>query len=138
MIIKNLRLQRAWSQEHLASLTNLSTRTIQRIEKNDTASLESLNILAKVFELNIQDLQAKLKNKNIIDIDEVENNTKKEFVFFDYSTIRFIVINIFLIVINLITNYENLWFLYVLFGWGIFFSFKKYKKYLKFKESTNC
>ncbi|EAV0890196.1 XRE family transcriptional regulator, partial [Salmonella enterica] len=30
--VKQLRLERAWSQERLAELSSLSTRTIQRIE----------------------------------------------------------------------------------------------------------
>ena len=33
MAIKELRLEKGWSQEQLAELSNLSTRTIQRIEK---------------------------------------------------------------------------------------------------------
>ena len=63
MIIKNLRLENGWSQEKLADLTTLSTRTIQRIEKDDNASLESLNLLASAFKLDIKELQEKLKIK---------------------------------------------------------------------------
>ncbi len=37
MVIKNLRLKNGWSQEKLAELSNLSLRTIQRIEKDDSA-----------------------------------------------------------------------------------------------------
>jgi transcriptional regulator with XRE-family HTH domain len=33
--VKQLRLQRAWSQEQLAELAGLSVRTIQRIENGD-------------------------------------------------------------------------------------------------------
>ena len=51
MIIKNLRLENGWSQEKLANLTTLSTRTIQRIEKDDNASLESLNLLEIAFSI---------------------------------------------------------------------------------------
>lgn len=59
MVIKNLRLENNWSQEHLANLASLSTRTIQRIEKDDTGSLDSLKVLAKVFEISIEELQKK-------------------------------------------------------------------------------
>lgn len=38
MIIRKLRLQRGWSQEQLAELTGLSTRTIQRIERGQPCS----------------------------------------------------------------------------------------------------
>lgn len=53
MIIRKLRLQRGWSQEQLAELTGLSTRTIQRIERGKPCSLETLNALAAVFEVEI-------------------------------------------------------------------------------------
>jgi transcriptional regulator with XRE-family HTH domain len=43
MLIQKLRLQRGWSQEQLAELSGLSIRTIQRIERGQTASVESLN-----------------------------------------------------------------------------------------------
>lgn len=33
MIVRKLRLQRGWSQEHLAELTGVNVRTIQRIER---------------------------------------------------------------------------------------------------------
>ncbi|STT48732.1 DNA-binding protein [Klebsiella pneumoniae] len=34
--VKQLRLQRAWSQEQLAEMAGLSVRTIQRIENGET------------------------------------------------------------------------------------------------------
>ncbi|MFA5683228.1 MAG: helix-turn-helix domain-containing protein [Lysobacteraceae bacterium] len=52
MIIRKLRLQRGWTQEHLASLTGLSVRSIQRIERGRPVSLETRNALAAVFELD--------------------------------------------------------------------------------------
>jgi transcriptional regulator with XRE-family HTH domain len=33
MIVRKLRLQRGWTQEHLAELTGLSVRSIQRLER---------------------------------------------------------------------------------------------------------
>ncbi len=41
MIVRKLRLQRAWSQEQLAQLSGLSVRTIQRIERGQACGLES-------------------------------------------------------------------------------------------------
>lgn len=41
-----------WSQEQLAQLS-LSTRTIQRIENNETPSLETLGALASVFNVSV-------------------------------------------------------------------------------------
>jgi len=51
------RQQRAWSQTQLAEVSGLSLRTIQRIEKNGKASLESVKALAAVYSLNINDLR---------------------------------------------------------------------------------
>ncbi len=42
MLIQKLRLQRGWSQQQLADLSGLSVRTIQRLEKGQDASTESL------------------------------------------------------------------------------------------------
>lgn len=64
MLIQKLRLQRGWSQEQLAELSGLSVRTIQRLEKGQTASLESLKSLAAVFEIDVQQLQGDLMMKN--------------------------------------------------------------------------
>ncbi len=52
MLIQKLRLQRGWSQEQLAEFSGLSTRTIQRIERGQKPSLESLKSLASVFEID--------------------------------------------------------------------------------------
>lgn len=57
MVIRNLRIERGWSQEQLAEISGVSTRTIQRIERGGKASLESLKCLAAVFETSIPDLQ---------------------------------------------------------------------------------
>jgi XRE family transcriptional regulator, regulator of sulfur utilization len=52
MIVRKLRLLRGWTQEHLAELTGLSVRSIQRLERGQTGSLESMNALAAVFEVD--------------------------------------------------------------------------------------
>lgn len=57
MVIRSLRTDRGWSQEQLADISGVSTRTIQRIERGGKASLESLKCLAAVFETAIPDLQ---------------------------------------------------------------------------------
>ena len=45
-----LRNAKAWSQQHLADVSGLSLRTIQRIEKTQSASHDSIGALASVFE----------------------------------------------------------------------------------------
>lgn len=57
MLIRKLRLQRGWSQEQLAELCDLSVRTIHRLEKGDSAGVETYKSLASVFEVNFQELR---------------------------------------------------------------------------------
>jgi len=54
--IKAHRAQRAWSQEQLAAVADLSLRTVQRIERSGVASNESVKALAAVFETDVQSL----------------------------------------------------------------------------------
>lgn len=52
-----MRKDKAWSQDELATASGLNLRTIQRIEKEATASLQSMKALASVFDMNIRDLE---------------------------------------------------------------------------------
>ncbi|WP_297737824.1 helix-turn-helix transcriptional regulator [uncultured Maricaulis sp.] len=61
MSLKSLRKAKGWSQAELARISDLSERTIQRIESGRPASLEALKALATSFDLSIEDLQARLK-----------------------------------------------------------------------------
>jgi transcriptional regulator with XRE-family HTH domain len=63
------RQARAWSQQTLADRTNLSLRTIQRVENTGNASLESIKAISEVFNLKPTDLKAdpkKLESKSPI------------------------------------------------------------------------
>jgi transcriptional regulator with XRE-family HTH domain len=53
-----LRKQRAWSQDELAVAAGLNLRTVQRIERSGTASLQSKKALAAAFNIEISDLDA--------------------------------------------------------------------------------
>jgi transcriptional regulator with XRE-family HTH domain len=48
-MVLELRKQRSWSQDELATAAGLNLRTIQRIENEGTASLQSLKAIASVF-----------------------------------------------------------------------------------------
>jgi len=50
-IVRKLRVERGWTQEHLSQLTGLSVRSIQRIERGQACSLETQNALAAVLEI---------------------------------------------------------------------------------------
>lgn len=53
MRVRELRLQKGWSQEQLADLVDVSVRTIQRIERGFKPCLETSKALASVFEVDV-------------------------------------------------------------------------------------
>ncbi len=55
-LVLKLRNQNSWTQEELAIASGLNLKTIQRIEKKASASLQSKKALASVFNIDIQDL----------------------------------------------------------------------------------
>lgn len=54
--IRRWREERHWSQEHLADLAGIGLRTIQRIERGEQASRESLMALAAAFNVDVMAL----------------------------------------------------------------------------------
>ena len=56
-LILGIRRGKAWSQDELAAASGLHLRTIQRIEKEGTASLRSVKALASAFSVDIRDLE---------------------------------------------------------------------------------
>ena len=56
-LILELRLSRPWSQDELAIACGLNRRTIQRIEAEATASLQSVKALAAAFDIDSDDLR---------------------------------------------------------------------------------
>ena len=57
--VRKMRVDRAWTQNELAVMADLSLRTIQRIENAGLASIESLKALAAVFEVTSASLVTK-------------------------------------------------------------------------------
>ncbi|TRY33888.1 helix-turn-helix domain-containing protein [Aliiglaciecola sp. M165] len=56
--IKVERLKKGWTQAQLAEITGLSERTIQRLENGAQPSIESLNALATVFEVDLKSFES--------------------------------------------------------------------------------
>lgn len=54
-VVLKARKQKAWSQEELATASGLNLRTIQRIESEAAASLQSKKALAAALDLDIHD-----------------------------------------------------------------------------------
>jgi transcriptional regulator with XRE-family HTH domain len=72
MILKQLRLTRHLSQEHLAQMSGLNVRTIQRIESGQNASVESLKCLASALNVDIETL-----NQEKFSMDRNSDNWQK-------------------------------------------------------------
>lgn len=60
MSLKALRQAKGWSQAELARISDLSERTIQRIESGRPASLEAVKALAASFDLSSEAFQNRL------------------------------------------------------------------------------
>ncbi len=76
MIVRKLRLKKGWSQDQLATLTGLNIRTIQRIERGQSPSLESQKALAAVFEVGLETFQSEaFETTNQEDL-KVQNTTQ--------------------------------------------------------------
>jgi transcriptional regulator with XRE-family HTH domain len=57
MLVSELRRRRSWSQDELATAAGLNLRTIQRIENEGTASLQSIKAIASALEVGLEDLK---------------------------------------------------------------------------------
>jgi transcriptional regulator with XRE-family HTH domain len=51
--VKEERLKRGWTQEHLAEIADVTARTVARIEKGEVQGLESLMAIAAAFEMEL-------------------------------------------------------------------------------------
>ncbi|RVT48622.1 XRE family transcriptional regulator [Rheinheimera sediminis] len=52
VFIRQLRIEKGWTQQHLADICAVSLRTIQRVEVQGIASLETSKALAAAFEVD--------------------------------------------------------------------------------------
>lgn len=126
MLIQKLRLQRGWSQEQLATISGLSTRTIQRLERGQPASLDTMNTLAAVFEVDLSQLtdqkEAEMPNyvashteaEEAIAFAKVRRIKK-----FYLHLIQYVVVLCVLTIVNVLTNPGYFWVIWPALGWGI-------------------
>lgn len=85
MLVRKLRLQRGWSQEHLAELVGVSVRTIQRIERGYSPGLETSKALASVFEVDVSTFISEEstvnKNENLSESTTVADDEKEAMLY---------------------------------------------------------
>jgi transcriptional regulator with XRE-family HTH domain len=122
MLVQKLRLRRGWSQEQLAELCALNVRTIQRVERGQTASAESLKALASVFEVDFLDLKEaemdKPKAQNISTDEALALARVRRIKGFYIHIFQFVAVVAVLAAINVITHPRYLWVGWVAVGWG--------------------
>lgn len=132
MNIQKLRLQRGWSQQQLAELSGLSSRTIQRIENGQPASAESLKSLASVFEIDFTTLTSEpdmsattpapataIATTQAQQAEQLALARVRKIRGFYIHLTQYVVVIAALAVINLVTHPSRLWFFWPAFGWGI-------------------
>lgn len=124
MLIQKLRLKHGWSQQQLAEASGLSVRTIQRIEAGHPASIETLKSLAAVFEVDFSTLNPEL-TMNPTAVDPAEQQEAEAFRYvrrlrgFYLHLMRYVVVVLALLAINLIVTPQRLWVVWVMAGWGL-------------------
>ncbi|MBN8938498.1 MAG: helix-turn-helix domain-containing protein [Rhizobiales bacterium] len=138
ILVQKLRVQRGWSQEQLAVLSGLSVRTIQRIERGQPASTETLKSLAAVFEVDFNTLRSPdmpaipnvprpepaisepTVGQQAVGEDEalVLLRVRKIKAFYLHLA-QYVLTLAFLTIINLWTSPRYLWVGWVALGWGL-------------------
>lgn len=122
MLIRKLRIEKGWSQETLAEISDLSVRTVQRIERGGNASLETLSAFAAVFEVDIATLAMEMTMYKQNELPEEQRNAveyARDIKGF-YSHLAFYVIGCAaMAVTNIYMGMDNLWFIWPTLGWGL-------------------
>ena len=113
--IKEMRLERHWSQDQLAEMSGLSIRTIQRIENGENAGLESLKSLAAVFETNIVDSDKKVEMEQIRKEEEYVQNVKGFYKLLAVAILSLLVP--FILAVSDSSNWNV--FFWILLSWGV-------------------
>ena len=123
MIVQQMRLQHGWSQQQLADLSGLNVRTIQRIERGESASLESFKALGAAFNVDFSQLQEKAVRETVSTPEQTEIalafSHVRDVRRFYHSLIIYVVIISALIAINLITTPHRIWVVFPAAGWGL-------------------
>ena len=122
MSVRKLRLEKSWSQEQLAEICNLSVRTIQRIERGQKPSLESLKSIAAAFDTDVAYITKETdmsKQSNISVKEEQAIIYVRDIKGFYTHLITYVIVIVGLFALNLITSSGHLWAIWPALGWGI-------------------
>lgn len=84
MKLQHLRKNRHLSQEQLAEISGLNVRTIQRIEKGATPSMETLRCLASALNIEVSEITQEPQNTNQTNL---QSNPNKAVLFLSIASI---------------------------------------------------
>jgi transcriptional regulator with XRE-family HTH domain len=117
--IRQLRLEKGWSQEQLATIAGLSTRTVQRIENGEQASLETLTAIAAALGLQVNDLsQPTQPNNDNQNEQAIRRQVEAEGKLLRMA-VRFAIVGLFLFAVNWFTHPHYLWSLWAIGGMSL-------------------
>ncbi|HUK10216.1 MAG TPA: 2TM domain-containing protein [Stellaceae bacterium] len=124
LLIQKLRLQRGWSQEQLAELTGLSVRTIQRLERGQNPSVESLKAVAAVLEADFGALrEAHMTppvNHNVSADEALALARVRKIKSFYMHIVEYVLIIGFLAILNLFVYPSHFWVGWPAIPWGLY------------------
>lgn len=131
MTIRQRRIENGWSQLQLAEFAGVSLRTIQRLEKGRTPTVETLKSLAAVFEIDFKEL---VEDSDYAEIDESklsEDETKElEHIRNVQRFVRDVMIFCAVIpvglLLNMIETFNGQWFLWALAGWAAYLAWEAF------------
>lgn len=124
MIIRKLRLDRGYSQEQLSMMSDVSVRTIQRIERGAQASPETLKSLAAALDVDFGELRKEqpMPASTLPELTQDERDAMeyvRDIRGFYTHLIQYGVVMVLLIGINLWTSPGFFWAIFPAIGWGI-------------------
>lgn len=126
MIIRKLRLERGFSQEDLAAMSDVSVRTIQRIERGAAAYAETLKALAAALDVDFGDLRKEQPMPaSQVTLPELAQDEREAMEYvrdiqgFYTHLVQYAVVMVLLAGINLWTSPGFFWVIFPAIGWGV-------------------
>ena len=125
MTIRQRRIKKGWSQIQLAEFAGVSLRTIQRIEKGHTPTIETLKSLAAVYEVDFNELmdesnysevdESRLSDEEVIELEHIRKVQK-----FLRDVMYFVAYLPFVVVVSISDLIDGTWLYWPAAIWGLY------------------
>ncbi|MGR3759013.1 2TM domain-containing protein [Roseobacteraceae bacterium NS-SX3] len=126
MIVRKLRIEKGLSQEQLAHMAGVSTRTLQRIELGANASPETLKCIASVLETDFASLRKEQSMQNdpatapsLPPQERAAMEYVRDIRSFYVHALQYGAVMAGLLILNLLTSPGYFWVVWPALGWGI-------------------